>query len=155
MAESTARSAPTPASRPPAGGSAIIAAKRGIWGRQLDRYPATGPRAAYLAIVVIATIVLYYELYVQGSVATALAASLHMTLVYLIAISIVGNGVGAFATMTILRPTSSSGEYFVAMPATIVRSSSPVNTVSFISFFDFSTRSAARTSATRRSISMN
>jgi len=99
MAESTARSAPTPASRPPAGGSAIIAAKRGIWGRQLDRYPATGPRAAYLTIVVIATIVLYYELYVQGSVATALAASLHMTLVYLIAISIVGNGVGAFASV--------------------------------------------------------
>jgi MFS family permease len=65
----------------------------------LDRYPATGPRALYLFIVVLATITLYYELYVQGSVATALAANLHMTLVYLIAISIVGNGVGAFASV--------------------------------------------------------
>jgi hypothetical protein len=37
----------------------------------------------------------------------------------------------------------------------MVRSSSPVKTVIFISFFDFGTRSAARTSATRRSISKN
>jgi MFS family permease len=49
--------------------------------------------------VVLATITLYYELYVQGSVATALAANLHMTLVYLISISIVGNAVGALASV--------------------------------------------------------
>ena len=78
-----------------------IQAKRGIWGRQLDHYPSTGPRTAYLAIVVLATITLYYELYVQGSVATALAANLHMTLVYLISISIVGNGVGALASVVV------------------------------------------------------
>ena len=41
------------------------------------------------------------------------------------------------ATITIFRPTSSSGVYLVAMPATMVRSSSPVKTVIFISFFDF------------------
>jgi MFS family permease len=76
-----------------------VAAKRGIWGRQLDHYPSTGPRATYLVIVVLATITLYYELYVQGSVATALAANLHMTLVYLISISIVGNAVGALASV--------------------------------------------------------
>ena len=67
--------------------------------RQLDSYPTTRPRTFYLALVVLATITLYYELYVQGSVATALAANLHMTLVYLIAVSIVGNGVGAFASV--------------------------------------------------------
>jgi hypothetical protein len=50
-------------------------------------------------IVVLATITLYYELYVQGSVATTLAAGLHMTLVYLIALSIVGNAVGALASV--------------------------------------------------------
>ena len=76
-----------------------ITARKGIWGRQLDRYPATGPRSTYLVIVVLATITLYYELYVQGSVATTLAAGLHMTLVYLIAISIVGNAVGALASV--------------------------------------------------------
>jgi MFS family permease len=89
-----ARSSTSPAPTAPA-----VEARGGIWGRQLDHYPATGPRALYLIIVVLATITLYYELYVQGSVATALAANLHMTLVYLIAISIVGNGVGAFASV--------------------------------------------------------
>lgn len=76
-----------------------VTAKRGIWGRQLDRYPSHGPRALYLGIVVIATVTLYYELYVQGSVATQLAASLNMSLVYLISISIVGNAVGALASV--------------------------------------------------------
>jgi MFS transporter, ACS family, D-galactonate transporter len=90
MASSSARSAQAvPA----------VEAKTGLWGRQLDHYPATGSRTMYLVIVVLATITLYYELYVQGSVATALAANLHMTLVYLISISIVGNGVGALASV--------------------------------------------------------
>ena len=43
---------------------------------------------------------------------------------------------------TIVRPTSASGSYASAMPATIVRCSVPTSTVSFISFFDFGTRSA-------------
>ena len=89
-------SSSAPSSAPPA---PAFAARAGIWGRQLDRYPSTAPRATYLVIVVLATITLYYELYVQGSVATALAANLHMTLVYLISISIVGNGVGALASV--------------------------------------------------------
>ena len=76
-----------------------IPVRGGIWGRALDRYPATGPRALYLGIVVLATITLYYELYVQGSVATQLAANLNMTLVYLISISIVGNAAGALASI--------------------------------------------------------
>ena len=83
----------------PASPVAAVEARRGIWGRQLDHYPATGPRTGFLAIVVLATITLYYELYVQGSVATALTAGLHMTLVYLISISIVGNAVGALASV--------------------------------------------------------
>jgi MFS transporter, ACS family, D-galactonate transporter len=74
-------------------------AKGGIWGRQLASYPSNGPRALYLSIVVIATIVLYYELYVQGSVATAITQDLHMSLAYLITVSIVGNGLGALASI--------------------------------------------------------
>src|SRR5437867_4178858 len=60
-----------------------------------------------------------------------------------------------FATITTFLPTNSSGVYLVAMPATSVRSFSPSNPVILISFFDFSTFSAARISATRRSISMH
>jgi MFS family permease len=88
---------PAPAGLPRA--RSAVAARSGIWGRQLERYPSHGPRALYLGIVVIATITLYYELYVQGSVATQLAADLHMTLVYLISISVVGNAVGALASV--------------------------------------------------------
>jgi MFS family permease len=73
--------------------------RRGIWGRQLDRYPANAPRAVYLGIVVVATVILYYELYVQGSVATQIAADLHMSLAYFISVSIVGNAVGALASV--------------------------------------------------------
>jgi ACS family D-galactonate transporter-like MFS transporter len=79
--------------------SPSIQVRSGIWGRQLDRYPANWPRAVYLGIVVIATIILYYELYVQGSVATEIAADLHMSLAYLITVSIVGNGLGALASV--------------------------------------------------------
>src|SRR5258708_2617969 len=76
-----------------------LKANSGTWGRQLGRYPANGPRALYLGIVVLATIVLYYELYVGGSVITKIAANLDMTLTYLIAISIVGNALGALASI--------------------------------------------------------
>lgn len=79
--------------------SRVPTVRSGIWGRQLDRYPANGPRAFYLGIVVLATIVLYYQLYVQGSVATKISADLHMSLKYLITVSIVGNAVGALGSV--------------------------------------------------------
>jgi hypothetical protein len=43
---------------------------RRLWGRQLPHYPDTNRRMAYLGITVAATITLYYELYIQGPVAT-------------------------------------------------------------------------------------
>ncbi|MFG2254290.1 MFS transporter [Streptomyces mirabilis] len=92
MTQTPARSSVSP---PALAGDAL----RGLLGRQLDRYPSTGARATYLIIVVLATITLYYQLYVQGSVATILAAHLHMTLVFLISVSIVGNAVGACAAI--------------------------------------------------------
>ena len=51
---------PTRSSAPPP--APAVEARRGLWGRQLDRYPSTRPRAAYLVIVVLATIRLYYQL---------------------------------------------------------------------------------------------
>jgi ACS family D-galactonate transporter-like MFS transporter len=87
------------ASAPPAPAPPLTGAKRGLWGRQLDRYPATGPRALYLGIVVVATITLYYELFVQNAVATQIAADLHMSLAYLISVSVIGYGLGALASI--------------------------------------------------------
>lgn len=71
----------------------------GLWRRQLPHYPDNGPRTAYLAIVVLATVVLYYELYIQGSVATQIIAQYNMTLRYFILVSVIGNLVGAFASL--------------------------------------------------------
>src|SRR5262249_50816680 len=53
----------------------------------------------YLAIVIIATIVLYYELYVGGAVATKISLDLDMSLAYFIMVSVVGNAVGALASI--------------------------------------------------------
>jgi hypothetical protein len=48
------------------------------WNRQLDAYPDTAARVMYLAITVLATVTLYYELYVGGSVSTLQLVNLHM-----------------------------------------------------------------------------
>ena len=70
-----------------------------IVNRQLDTYPDTGPRVFYLAITVLATITLYYELYVGGSVATLLLTNLHMSFTFYVLILAFGNLVGAFGSV--------------------------------------------------------
>ncbi|HZT64907.1 MAG TPA: MFS transporter [Acidimicrobiales bacterium] len=72
---------------------------RALWYRQLEHYPDTGPRIFFLAIVVLATIVLYYELYVAGSVAPAIISQYHMSFRYYVYISVVANAVGAFSSL--------------------------------------------------------
>ena len=70
-----------------------------LWQRDLGHYPDTGRRYAYLAIVVLTTIVLYYALYIQYAVATSIIQHFHMTYRYFIWVSVVGNAVGAFASL--------------------------------------------------------
>ncbi len=70
-----------------------------LWRRQLDTYPSTGPRVFYLAITVLATVTLYYELYVGGSVATLLLTNLHMSFTFYVVILAFGNLVGAFGSL--------------------------------------------------------
>ena len=62
-----------------------------LWSRSLDRYPERGPRIMYLTIVVLATIMLYYELYVGGAVGPTIIAHYGMTFRYYV------YGVGVFA----------------------------------------------------------
>lgn len=86
------------------GGGAVATAPapggvRRLWSRQLDRYPESGARYAYLAITVLATVVLYYELYVQGSVATKIIQDFHFTFTQFVFVLVVGNLVGAFASL--------------------------------------------------------
>ena len=70
-----------------------------LWQRRLESYPETGPRLFYLGIVVLATIVLYYELYVQGAVAPSIISQYHMTFTYYVDIVVVANALGAFSSL--------------------------------------------------------
>jgi MFS family permease len=73
---------------------------RRLWFRSLDHYPDTGPRIVYLGIAVLATIVLYYQLYVPGSVSPSIIEHFGMTFRYYVyAIGVVAAGVGAFSAI--------------------------------------------------------
>jgi MFS family permease len=67
--------------------------------RQLDSYPDNGRRVMYLAITVLATITLYYELYVGGSVSTLILSNLGMSFKFYVATVAVGNLIGAFGSL--------------------------------------------------------
>ncbi len=71
-----------------------------IWRRAIPHYPDTFPRYTYLAITVLATIVLYYELYVPGAVATKIIGDLGFSFTQFVMVSVVGNLVGAFGSLT-------------------------------------------------------
>jgi MFS family permease len=71
---------------------------------QLDKYPGTQQRFLCLGIVVIATIVLYYQFYLAGSVAAGtngkngILVDYHMSFVYYVNIAVVGYILGAVAS---------------------------------------------------------
>src|SRR5580692_2510144 len=70
-----------------------------LWYRDLDAYPKTGARYWYLSIVVVTTVILYYQLYIGGAVATQILGGFHMTFLYYVGILVVGNTIGAFASL--------------------------------------------------------
>src|SRR3954452_10048606 len=72
---------------------------RRLWARQLEHYPDTGARTAYLAITVLATVVLYYQLYIQSAVATKIIADFGFTFTQFVFVLVIGNAVGAFASL--------------------------------------------------------
>ncbi len=89
MAETVTARRPTPVTR--------------LWDRELSSYPGNGPRMVSLAIVVLTTIVLYYQFYLAGSLAAGTAGKngiipdLHMSFVYYVNISVIGYVFGAAA----------------------------------------------------------
>ncbi|HEV7212688.1 MAG TPA: MFS transporter, partial [Blastococcus sp.] len=92
----TTTSAPTRTTGEPAPPSGGI---RRLWNRQLPHYPESGARSLYLGITVLATVVLYYELYIAGAVATQIIAEFHMTFTFFVFVSVIGNAIGAFASL--------------------------------------------------------
>jgi sugar phosphate permease len=80
-----------------------VSGQRGLWSslihRQLYSYPDTGLRVLYLSITVLATITLYYELYVAGSVSTYILPSLGMSFTFYVLAVAFGNLIGAFGSL--------------------------------------------------------
>ena len=69
-----------------------------IWKRELGEYP-TGPRRAwYLGIVVAVTVVLYYQTYIAGAVATEILRDYNMSFVYFATITAIATAFGAIAS---------------------------------------------------------
>ena len=81
------------ASERPSGGLSFL------WRRQLDSYPETRSRVTYLAITVLATVMLYYELYVGGSVSTLILPNLGMSFTFFVTTLAIGNLIGAFGSL--------------------------------------------------------
>ncbi|MFC4950600.1 MFS transporter [Pseudonocardia sp. GCM10023141] len=90
----------TSSARDSSGGAVAPGFPAQLWRRDLAHYPeSSGRRYGYLAIVVLTTIILYYQLYIQGGVATSIIAHFGFSFLYFVYISVIGNFVGAFASL--------------------------------------------------------
>ena len=76
---------------------------RFLFVHEIDEYPATGKRTAYLALAVLATIVLYYTYFTQTGVTPQILRYFHMSFAYYVVIVIVSNLLGAFASLPASR----------------------------------------------------
>ena len=76
-----------------------ITLERRFWDRQLPHYPDNARRMMYLGITVAATIVLYYQLYITGAVATKIIEQYGYTFTQFVFMLVIGNLVGAFASL--------------------------------------------------------
>src|ERR1700749_1572000 len=74
-------------------------AYRFFFGHQIERYPSAGRRTGYLAVAVLATIVLYYTYYTQTGVTPNILRSYHMSFAFYVGVVIVSNLLGAFASL--------------------------------------------------------
>ncbi|MEV6258623.1 MFS transporter [Nocardia sp. NPDC051929] len=71
----------------------------GLWQRKLPHYPDTPARSWYLALVVITSVALYYQLFVAGAVGNELIAYFHLSFRYFVGIFIAGAAFGAAASV--------------------------------------------------------
>ncbi|MBH0776545.1 MFS transporter [Nocardia sp. NEAU-351] len=71
----------------------------GLWRRKLPHYPDTPARSWYLAVVVIASIALYYQLFVTGAVGNELIDYFDLSFAYFVWIFIIGAAFGSAASV--------------------------------------------------------
>jgi MFS family permease len=66
---------------------------------EIDQYPGNARRNGYLAVAVLATIVLYYTYYTQTGVTPNILRYYHMSFAFYVGIVVVSNLIGAFASL--------------------------------------------------------
>ena len=81
--------------RPPGHGALF----RFLFVHEIDDYPSNGKRTGYLALAVLATIVLYYTYYTQTGVTPNILQDYHMSFSFYVWIVIISNLIGAFASL--------------------------------------------------------
>ncbi len=91
------------ASPTPAKSSAHGPLFRFLFVHEIDEYPQGGRRAGYLALAVLATIVLYYTYFTQTGVTPQILQYFHMSFSFYVAIVVVSNLLGAFASLPASR----------------------------------------------------
>jgi MFS family permease len=72
---------------------------RFLFVHEVDEYPSTGKRSGYLALAVLATVILYYTYYTQTGVTPNILQSYHMSFSFYVWIVIISNLIGAFASL--------------------------------------------------------
>jgi hypothetical protein len=97
MASPTAHAEATPHEAPPTGQSNRL--RRTLFSRELPHYPPTSKRLWYLFLVIAATVLLYYQLYIQGAVGPSILQNYGMSFKYYVYISVIGNVFGALASV--------------------------------------------------------
>lgn len=70
-----------------------------LFDRGLDHYPEGARRYGLLALVVLSTITLYYEQYVQGAVSPSVLTHFHISFRWYLSLIVVSNAVGAMASL--------------------------------------------------------
>ncbi|MGD0393414.1 MAG: MFS transporter [Acidimicrobiales bacterium] len=72
---------------------------RFLFVHEIDEYPDNAKRTAYLALAVLATIVLYYTYFTQTGVTPQILQYYHMSFAFYVGIVVVSNLIGAFASL--------------------------------------------------------
>ena len=96
MAADTAVAAPGAAGGAAAGHGPLF---RFLFVHEIDEYPDNAKRTAYLALAVLATIVLYYTYFTQTGVTPQILQYYHMSFSFYVGIVVVSNLIGAFASL--------------------------------------------------------
>jgi hypothetical protein len=91
------------ATPPPAGRRDRSPLFRFFFVHEIDEYPRGAKRTGYLALAVLATIVLYYTYFTQTGVTPQILQYFHMSFSFYVAIVVVSNLLGAFASLPASR----------------------------------------------------